>query len=565
MQTRFASTDRRAWPPLAWLLLAWVLIAWPAAVFADECDATLAASAEIGVMRLTDRNPRLFVSANFSGPARPGITEPLDLAYVSTVTAQGSDRHVLSVLKSHGNRCFDRPNPLPPLLVVGRSPRLMVPGDFNNDTLTDLAIVDDHIDQFTTRPTVRIVIGKGGGRFEKPAGVDIVPLGDGERPVAIAVGHFRDAKKLDVAIVSTSNAGGPRPRGVLRLLFNNGMGELTEPAPPPIPLGDFVPSAIVASDRFRRSDKVDLVIKEAVGAGAGGLRRILYLQNAGNGTFPSIAPFTGAGGAPVLLLGAVNKRDGGGDLADVITFDTDMKLTIFVNDGLGGFNRSEPFTILGPSGIALEFAGPPRFHSIWIDGEPLRLAAAVRKPGAKSVESVLTVTLESNVPGGLGEPALRRLGRIGDPAAGTGQTETVPESIQALELIPPMARSVEVDDGVMGAFLNADRGIGGAGLLLSARQVHVERTRAACFPALDAKARPRINTGSGGGVKPPGVSCTPQTASIKCQDGPFCEDRPIGGRCTCVCDPPAPPLPDTGCRRTTTFPSILITVAPFVK
>jgi hypothetical protein len=564
MQTRFASTDRRT----EGLLLVCLLLVWPArAVFADECGgATLAATAEVGVTRLTDRNPRLFVSANFHGPDRAGIAEPRDLAYVSTVTEEGSDRHVLSVLLSLGNGCFKLPDKRAPLVVVGRSPRLMVPGDFNNDTLTDLAIVDGHVDQFTTRPTLRIVVGTAPGVFAKPPGVDVVPLGDGESPVAIAVGHFRDAKKLDVAIVSTSTAGGTRPRGVLRLLFNNGSGEFTEGPPPPIPLGDFVPSAIVASNRFRPSgDKVDLVIKEAVGPGALGQRRILYLQNAGNGTFPSIAPFTGAGGAPVLLLGSANKHDTAGDLADVITFDNDMTLTIFVNDGLGGFNRSAPFKNSATSATGLEFAGPPRFHTIWTDDQPLRLVAAVRRPGSQSVERVLSFTLTSNVPDQLEAPAHFRLERIGDPAANTGQTEPMPEQIGALEIIPPRTRSIDVGDAVMSAFLNPDRSVGGAGLLLSARQIDVDVTRGACFPSKDAGSKPRPTKGGGGGPKPPGVSCTPQTAQIECVDGPFCADRPVGNRCTCVCEPSEPPPPESGCRRTTTFPPILITVDPFSK
>jgi hypothetical protein len=275
----------------------------------------------------------------------------LDLAYVSMGNA-------LSVMMNK-NGCFfppAAPSEGAGAMPVGVNPALIAVGMLDDNDTEDIAVVDVHTDSFNRSPLLKILLGDGCGHFKPspvlPAGPDIhtacemqfgsssrvavFPLGEGESPVALTMGRFRGkGKPIDLAIVSRISQGD----GVLRVLFNNGKGEFGDPAvpsPAAIPLPGFTPAAMIASDNFRNSGEVDLVIKEA------GRGRILYLQNASDGTFPIKMPFGGSGDSAAgdvasLLVGVLNGKDSGKDKLDIITYDQDMTLRVFVNDGFGSF------------------------------------------------------------------------------------------------------------------------------------------------------------------------------------------------------------------------------------
>ncbi|WP_027156490.1 hypothetical protein [Methylobacter luteus] len=291
---------------------------------APECTA----EPGVAITRL-GKNPRLFVSGNFHNKLS---TAPVrDLAYVSTIRDKGRDEEALSVLLSNQDGCFRSPAVPPegqPPTPVGKNPSLIATGKFDGDDNEDIVIISG-LDQFNRSARLRVFRGDGQGHF-MPVRDPIFPLAADEVPVAMAIGHFRSSNTLDIAI-ATAN-------GILNILHNNGNG-VFEPSPP-ISLDNFQPEAMIASDRFRDGGKTDLVIK--------GGSSIIFLQNSGDGNFRNIQKVVGAGGAPTLLLGVLDpndaKGDKPGDKLDIITYDEDMSLKVFANDGFGVF-QTPPISI----------------------------------------------------------------------------------------------------------------------------------------------------------------------------------------------------------------------------
>lgn len=523
---------------------------------AQNCEATLTAG-DAGVTRL-NRNPRLMVTGRFQDR---GAREQLrDMVYVSTVQIEGAAREVVSVLLNSGEGCF-RPPETAGLgtrpIIAGRDPRLMAAGGFNDDALDDLVIVDGFTDALNPSPTLRVLLSEGGGRFRPPAGVDVVPLGEGETPIAIAVGRFRGpSHPVDLAVLSTATRRGVRPHGVLRILFNDGRGEFTAGATAPLSLPDFEPEAMVASDQFRSGGKVDIVIKEKITAF--GRKRILFLQNAGNATFPAKEAVDGAGSAPVLLVGALQTRDTAGPALDIITFDRNMTLRIFVNDGLGRFNR--PVVLNENSrfafaGTTVDFAVAPAEG-----GAPLQLITAAVRHTNPDAPGMLVLT--SDEAGHFEDPQFRAFRRIAIPPqdAVTSTTSVFERPFRVV----PKKRSLRFSQGFVAQFLSELHGNLKPDLALVV-QASEQETRAGSCTKDDPPIAPPLDLPSATGAAAISRMCRNAADALKCDDQvAFCQSRPIGGKCDCECTPPEPPKRAVGCRTLTTFePVIVIEGNPF--
>ena len=514
------------------------------AAFAQDCQSTLSA-ADAGVTRL-NHNPRLFIMGTFQ--KRDAREQLRDLAYVSTVPLEGTPREVVSVLLNGGEGCFRPPEVPGAPIVAGREPRLMAAGAFNGDAFDDLVIVDGFVDPLNPSPTVRVLLGEDQGRFRRPAGVDVVPLGEGETPIALAVGRFRGpSEPVDLAVLSTATSG-TAPRGVLRILFNNGSGEFTAGATPPLVLADFEPEAMVASDHFRSGGKVDLVIKEKATSGR---RRILFLQNAGNATFPTKEAVDGAGSSPVLLMGALQTRDTAGSALDIITFDTNMTLRIFVNDGLGRFNRpvvlneNSRFAFAGALGFAVAPAEKDR---------PLQLITAAARHTNPDAPGMLVLT--SDGAGHFEDPAFRAFRRIATPPEDP-VTSTTNVFEQPVRLVP-RKRSLRLSQGLVAQFLNERHGNLKPDLALVA-QASEEETRAGSCTKSDEPVRVPQDVVSVAGSGEISKVCRNPSAALKCDDlVAFCKSRPVGGKCECACAPPDPPARPIGCQTIMLFRPVLV-------
>src|ERR671913_442838 len=158
----------------------------------------------------------LFICTNFSANCEGDITignpqtctienvllvEPnfLDLAVANLF----SDN--VSILIGNGNGTFvDTPAVN---FGVGDEPRSVAVGDFNNDTILDLAVANQNSDN------VSILLGNGNGTFVTPA----VNFGAGDGPTSVAVGDFNNDTILDLATANQNSNN-------VSILLGNGNG-----------------------------------------------------------------------------------------------------------------------------------------------------------------------------------------------------------------------------------------------------------------------------------------------------------------------------------------------------
>jgi hypothetical protein len=303
----------------------------------------------------------LFVSGDFHSP--DGGSSLQDLAFV---TKEGG-LDVLRILSANGAGGFTPSDPGPQPLLAGNSPSLMAAGLFAANAPTSLAVIDA-TGALGQQPVLKMFFGQGNAVMT--AGPELL-LGDAGRPRAMAAGHFRGPNMpLDIAVVGDTS--GSSASGVLTMLFNDGQGGFHVGQTQAL---SFAPSSIATSSQLRPGGLADLVIRDAH------TNRFLFLVNVGDGGFrPAIGPnngmFDGAGDYDALLVGDV-AHNGAGALDDVVTFNNDMTLKIFVNDG------RESFTLrtIAPGGDP-HFAGaqPPYLLADFGSGV-LSLAAPVSHAG----------------------------------------------------------------------------------------------------------------------------------------------------------------------------------------
>lgn len=283
---------------------------------------------------------RLFVSGDFH--STDGNNPLLDIAFVTKV----NDRNVLAVLPSNGaggfGRTFGRQT-----VLAGDTPRLITAARFTPQGPLSIAIVDE-TGGLQQQPLLKVFFGEGQGSFTPGSELNLTGIG---RPRAIATGHFRGAAKpIDIVIASdTPNAAGGR----LTFLFNDGLGHFTLGNVQPL---DFAPSSIIASDRLRPEHKTDLLVRDA---NASQFLYLLNIDEAGNfrPANNSNGGFSiGAGNVNSLLVGDIATSGASNKLDDVVTFDRDMTLKVFVNNGDELFSSTPVIT--SPSNPSFQSAQP---------------------------------------------------------------------------------------------------------------------------------------------------------------------------------------------------------------
>jgi hypothetical protein len=312
---------------------------------------------------------RLFVSGDFH--STDGDNPLLDIAFVTKV----NDRNVLAVLPSNGaggfGRTFGRQT-----VLAGDTPKLITAARLTAQGPLSIAIVDE-TGSLQQQPLLKVFFGEGQSSFRLGSELNLTGIG---RTRAIATGRFRGAgKPIDIVIASEiPNA----TSGRLTFLFNDGSGNFT--------LGtvlqlDFVPSSIVASDRLRPEHKTDLLVRDANAS------RFLYLLNmdeAGNfrPANNSNGGFSiGAGNVGSLLVGDIATAGASNNLDDVVTFDSDMTLKVFVNNGDELFS-STPVT--SSPGIASIKGAQPAYVLAGFGADRPGLAAPVRRDGKVGILSL---------------------------------------------------------------------------------------------------------------------------------------------------------------------------------
>jgi FG-GAP-like repeat len=320
------------------------------------------------VTTLVGEDDHLFVAGDFH--SSDGSSPLQDLAFITKEAGQ----NVVRVLQANGAGGFAPPDPGQPSLLAGNSPSLMVAGQFVAGGPTALAIVDD-TGGIGQQPVLKIFFGQGNGLLT--AGPELA-LNNTGRPRAMTVVRFRGTgMPLDIALVGdTTVPGSSSFSGKLTLLLNDGQGGFTVGTSQVL---SFAPSSVATSSRLSPVGKADLLIRDA------NANRFQFLINIGNGGFrlpigPNLGFFDGAGDFDALLVGNV-AHGGANPPDDVITFDRDMTLRIFVNNG------RESFTLrtIAPGGDP-HFAGAqPPYLLADFGSSTLALAAPVSRAGQISL------------------------------------------------------------------------------------------------------------------------------------------------------------------------------------
>lgn len=521
----------------------------------------------------------LFTAGNFRPVIRQtknNEDEIQDFAFVSTTATSAGPKSMLSVMISSDFGCFTKA--LPTKVVAGDKPVLMAAGRIDDDDRDDIAIVDGHVDPFNT-PKIRIFIrGTNEGDFTQTA---VIPLPRGETPVALALGLFREPKvqptkgmpsppkkPLDIALVSAAldlpAIAQLKGRGVVRLFRNNGKGGFEQS--PPIVFSDFQPASMLASDSLRDGGHTDLVIKEAIASGT--KNRVLYLKNAGNGTFADIITLLGGGDMPSFQLGKLRK-DNVGDNLDIVTFDSNMTVKIFKNVGLGAFRSPsddpDSQTIVRWNKNSEFGFADTRKELLVADFRDKQLqlrAVAKRQSGQGTQVGMLTLSFKGGPTPLLDFREVPSL-TIETPNTDRGDTDS---TTVTGDRPAPQAPVLAVIGGIVAQFASASSGNKGPVFGIVARHVVTETAESACGSPVAAKPVPFV---------PKKKLATKKEVFAKrciglrpvCIDGkPICSGpMTTDGACECTCpqDPPFQPDEPTVaerqfCRTASGFPVLIV-------
>lgn len=341
--------------------------------------------------------PSSVAVADFNGD---GI---LDLAVTN------KNDNTVSILLGHGNGTFTAQAKSP--FATGLTPVSVAVGDFNNNGVLDLAIVNACGSDLTcsSKGTVSILLGNGDGSFtaaaaspstdytptyvavadfdgdgnldlavanscggtnqsscaQNPTNGDVtVLLGDGTgnftlkstngtdpNPTWVAVGDFENNGTLDLV---TANAGTPSARGTtLTVMIGKGDGTFSTKS---VPSQGISPTSVAVGD-FNGDGILDLAVANSCGTdtSCSSAGKVAVLEGDGSGGFSTLLSNTAAGTGPSALV--VADLNGDGDLDVAVADATGSTVSILLGNGSGGLTLqstpASPTTGSTPVGIGV--------------------------------------------------------------------------------------------------------------------------------------------------------------------------------------------------------------------
>ncbi|MEG4303567.1 S8 family serine peptidase [Microcoleus sp. D3_18a_C4] len=304
-----------------------------------------------------------------------------------------------------GQGNFSNPNNFGP----GRTKQAIAAGDFNQDTFADLVVAEEN--------QVSIALGNNQGTFG-----EFNNVGTAISPLAIAIGDFNGDNNLDVVATNRN------PANSVSIFFGTGQGTFgnrtnlnTGTSPSAIEVGD-----------FNADGRSDLAVANA------GNQNVSILSGTGQGTFSNPANFNVGVDPNDIAVGDFN-ADGQPDLA--VANASSNNVSILTGTGQGTFNGPFNYNSGGTTPSALAVGD---FNS---DTRP---DIAVANTNSNRVSILLNVLLKAS----FGNSAYSSL--EGDADATVNIPVTVEDGLRFTDLIVPIATVLPVPPATSRATQGSD-------------------------------------------------------------------------------------------------------------